>query len=275
MKRIILSIQLSITLLLFIAVSSYANDTNTVNLSKQAIGEIQRLEYQANEKTGYIIFKIDSELQNNSDQGIMEIQYQLRFLEKAGEEIVEVTCKFNGQDTPLKPGTSVTNNCSGAFKGEREPDSVSIEISKVITEEEMPPIYVPKAGDNLYQVLNDPNLENILEEPPVSVKMWIDHGGVVDEGVIESPEEIAEFVKAFTLVKIREETNIWVTDNYNGLIMEFANGDSYLISLNLHNLEYTIYGYEHIFTLMDAELFWEFIAKSTHPTESENFLVYD
>ena len=275
MKRIILSIQISIILLLFITVSSYANDTNTVDLSKQVIREIQGIEYQVNQKTGYIIFRIESELQNNSNQGIMEIQYLLHFFEKTGEEIIVSTCKFNGQDTPLKPGSSVTNNCSGAFKGEREPDSVSVEISKVITEEEMPPIYVPKTGDNLYQVLNNPNLENILEEPPVSVEMWIDHGGVVDEGVVESPEKIAEFVNAFTQVKIREETNIWVTDNYNGLIMEFANGDTYLISLNLHNLEYSIYGYEHIFTLMDAEPFWKFIAKSTHSTESESFLVYD
>ena len=275
MKRLILSIQFLITLLLFIAVSSYAKDTNAVDLSKQVIGGIQEIEYQVNEKTGYIIFRIKSELQNNSDQGIMEIQYLLRFFGNAGEEIIVSSCKFNGQDTPLKPGTSITNNCSGAFKGEREPDSVSIEISKVMTEDEMPPIYVPKAGDNLYQVLNNPNLENILEEPPVAVEMWIDHGGVEDEGVIESPEEIAEFVDAFTQVKIREETNIWVTDNYNGLIMEFANGDTYLISLNLHNLEYSIYGYEHIFTLMDAEPFWKFIAKSTHSTESESFLVYD
>lgn len=235
------------------------------DLTQKVEAAAASVEYRYNEKTHSVIFQIDTELTNHSDAGLMQIEYLITFLDENGEEMSHATPKFNGQDTPLKPGDSTVHYRGGQFKSDVIPSEISYEILKVTTEEEMPPVHVPKAGELVYQALNDPNLLNILEEPPVSVELWIDHGGARDEGILESPEEISEFVEAFTKVRIEEENGEWVTDNYNGLCMTFANGETYWISLILHNLEYNIYGEWHIFKLTDSEDFWKIMYDRTYP----------
>ena len=235
------------------------------DLTQDVEAAVANAEYRYNDKTHSVIFQIDTELTNNSDESIMEIEYRIYFLDKHGEEMDHATAKYNGQDTPLKPGDSVVHYRGGQFKLDEIPSGIRYEILKVTTEEEMPPIHVPKAGELLYQALNDPNLQNIMEEPPVSVELWIDHGGARDECILETPEDIAEFVEAFTKVRIESENGEWVTDNYNGLCMTFANGETYWISLLLHNLEYNIYGEWHIFKLTDSEDFWKIMYERTYP----------
>ena len=256
-----------ILLIMIITISLHlvCNVSAQNGLAGQIGANVTNVEYKLNDKTGSVIFHIDTELQNNSDVGIMEIQYRLRFLDKYGEEMQTAYGTFNGQDTPLAPGKTVSHFRGGQFKAEKKPADISVEVISALSEEELPPIYVPKAGDLVFQVLNNKNLENIKEEPPIVIKLWIDRGGARDEALLESPEEIEEFIDAFTQVRIREETNTFVTDNYNGLSMEFANGEYYWISLNLNNLEYQIYDTWHIFELTDDELFWQLMYGLTKP----------
>ena len=235
------------------------------NLTQKVEAAVASDEYRYNEKTHSVIFQIDTELTNNSDASLMEIEYRIHLLDDNGEEMDHATPKFNGQDTPLKPGDSTVHYRGGQFKSDVIPSGISYEILNVKTDEEMPPIHVPKAGELVYQALSDPNLQNILEEPPVSVELWIDHGGARDEGILENPEDIAEFVEAFTKVRIESENCEWVTDKYNGLCMTFANGETYWISLLLHNMEYNIYGEWHIYKLTDAENFWKIMYDRTYP----------
>ena len=259
-SRIILLIMIT-TICLYLV----CNVSGQSGLAGQIEANVTHAEYKQNKKTGSVIFHIDTELQNNSNVGIMEIQYRLHFIDKDGEEMQTAYGTFNGQDTPLAPGKTVSHFRGGQFTAEREPADISVEVISALSEEELPPIYVPRAGDYVYQVLNDKNLENIKEEPPVAIKLWIDRGGARNEALLESPEEIVEFIDAFTQVRIREETNTFVTDNYNGLSMEFANGEYYWISLNLNNLEYQIYDTWHIFELSDDELFWQLMYGLTKP----------
>ena len=259
-SRIILLIMIT-TICLYLV----CNVSGQSGLAGQIEANVTHAEYKLNKKTGSVIFHIDTELQNNSNVGIMEIQYRLHFIDKDGEEMQTAYGTFNGQDTPLAPGKTVSHFRGGQFTAEREPADISVEVISALSEEELPPIYVPRAGDYVYQVLNDKNLENIKEEPPVAIKLWIDRGGARNEALLESPEEIVEFIDAFTQVRIREETNTFVTDNYNGLSMEFANGEYYWISLNLNNLEYQIYDTWHIFELSDDELFWQLMYGLTKP----------
>ena len=235
------------------------------SLTQEVEAAAVNTEYRYNERVHSVSFSIDTELTNHSGTSLMEIEYLITFLDENGEEIGHATPRFNGQDTPLKPGESTVHYRGGQFKSDVIPSGISYEILKVTTEEEMPPIHVPQPGELLYQALNDANLQIILEEPPVSVELWIDHGGARDEGILESEEDIAEFVDAFTKVMIKEETGELVTDNYNGLSLTFADGETYWISLNLHNLEYTIYGEWHIFRLTDDEAFWNIMYERTYP----------
>ena len=236
----------------------------------QIEAKVTNANYKYNDKTGSVIFQIDTELKNNSETGIMEIKYRLHFLDKNGEEMETATGVFNGQDTPLAPGKSISHYRGGQFAAENKPNDIRFEVLSALTEEEMPPIYLPKAGDYVYRVLNNKNLENIKEEPPAAVKLWIDHGGARDEALLETPEEIASFVDAFTKVRILEETNVWVTDNYNGVSMEFPNGDYLWISLNLNNLEYEVYGSWHVYELTDDEDFWQQMYGLTKPVNYRN-----
>ncbi len=227
-------------------------------------------EYKANGKTHRVIYHVETELTNHSDTSLMEIQYRIHFLDENGEELGQASPAFNGQDAPLEPGESFIDYRSGQFESDGIPAGIRYEILKVSTEEEeeeMPPIHVPQPGELLYQALSDKNLQNILEEPPVFVELWVDHGGAGNEGILENAKDIAEFTEAFTQIRIEEETDEWVTDNYNGLSMTFANGESFRISLNLSNLEYPIYGEWHIFKLTDDGPFWQFMYEAVHPAE--------
>ncbi len=236
----------------------------------QIEAKVTNTNYKYNDKTGSVIFQIDTELTNNSNAGIMEIKYRLHFLDKNGEEMETATGVFNGQDTPLAPGKSTSHYRGGQFAAENKPNDICVEVLSALTEEEMPPIYLPKAGDHVYRVLNNKNLENIKEEPPIAVRLWIDHGGARDEALLETPEEIASFVDAFTKVRILEESDIWVTDNYNGVSMEFSNGEYLWISLNLNNLEYEVYGSWHVYELTDDEDFWQQMYGLTKPVNHSN-----
>lgn len=251
-----------------------AQGENSDELSEQITAKIKQSEYKLNEKTGSCIFQVNTELTNNSNAEIMDIQYRLHFLDKNDEEMSVATDHYNGQDTPLAPGKSAVHYRGGQFKATEKPKSITVEILSVKTTEEMPPIHVPQAGEYVYLALNDPNLENILKEPPVSVDLWIDHGGAREECKLTNPEDISKFVEAFTKIKIAEESEEWVTDNYNGLSMEFANGEHSGISLILYSLEYNIYGTWYLFRLADDGPMWQIIRTFTKPVVYDEYTIY-
>ena len=256
-------------LLIFTAGFSAGNINAQSDLAAQIEPEILKTGYKLNNKTGSVIFQIDTKLTNHSEIGIMDVIYKLTFFDKKGNEMGTAHGYFNGQDTPMKPGESVINNRSGQFYADQEPESVQVEVTEVKTEEEMPPVYLPRTGDYLYRALSDRNLENIREDPPVLIKMWIDHGGPRDEGEYSEPETITRFVDAFLQIRIAAETDISVTDNYNGFAMSFANGEFYVVRLNLTNLEYNVYGTEHIYELDNFGPFWGLMNDLTDPVDEE------
>ena len=48
-----------------------------------------------------------------------------------------------------------------------------------------------------------------------------------------------------------------MTDNYNGVGFEFADGSQYYMSLNLNNLETSINGNMHMYELENFGPFWK------------------
>lgn len=144
--------------------------------------------------------------------------------------------------------------------------AVRLSILSVKTAEELPPVHVPKAGEYLYQALDNEHVQNITGEMPVMFDLWIDRGGARSEGEITDPDTIRSLVDAFIKIRIREETDEFVTDNYNGFSMTFADGEQYSVSLNLYNLEYNIYGTYHIYRLGDFAEFWNLMILLTEDT---------
>ncbi len=229
--------------------------------------EVLEYSFTKNEKTGWSVFKINSRLENQTDAGLMKIGYELKLLDEDGEELDRIYWSWTGEEFPLTPGNSLENLSHGQIQIDKEVKQILIMVNSALTEEDMPPIHVPQPGEYVYQALNSEHLKNIANDPPVQFDLWIDRGGARWETSVTDPETIDRLVEALMRVRIFEETGIFVTDNYNGFSMTFADGSSYWVSLNLTSLEYFVYGNDHIYSLADFEDFWELMHELTEETD--------
>ena len=64
----------------------------------------------------------------------------------------------------------------------------------------------------------------------------------------------------FCAIKITDEVDEWVTDNYNWISFTWEDGSHTSISLNLCNLEYTIHSTPHTYELENLDAFWTYCA---------------
>lgn len=220
-------------------------------------------EYEMRPQMQSVIYRLEIALTNNSDQEIMEIKYQIRFLDQEGHELYSGWDVYNGQDTPVKPGETVIAEASARLEIEEEPASCEEKVLEVYTSEELPPIHLPQEGELLIRALSDEHMEHLAENPPVKIRMWIDRMGDLSEAEITDEKTIQEIIEAFSVIKIGKETWEVVTDNYNGLIFTFEDGTEVGISLNLKNLEYSIYHSCQYNELEDFEEFWSLMRNLT------------
>lgn len=220
-------------------------------------------EYEMRPQMHSVIYSLVTALTNNSDQEIMEIRYQIRFLDRKGNEICSGWDVYNGQDTPIMPDETVMAEASARLDIEEEPASCEEKVLEVYTSEELPPIHLPQEGELLISALSDKHMEHLAENPPVKIKMWIDRMGNLSEAEITDEKTIQEIIEAFSIIKIGKQTWEVVTDNYNGMIFAFEDGTEIRISLNLKNLEYSIYHSCQYNELEDFEEFWSLMRNLT------------
>ena len=230
-------------------------------------GEALDYSFERNEKTGSSVFHILCGLENSGSEAIMEIHYALTLLDVEGAELDEIKRTWNGQDTPLLPGEAIEHASGGQIKIDGEVADIRLSILSAATAEEMPPIHVPQPGEFLYQALDNEHIRNIDTEMPVMFRLWIDHGGDRSEAEITDPETIGTLVDAFMKIRIREETDESVTDNYNGFSMTFADGELCTVNLEMYALDYSIYGTQHLFRLDDFGSFWELMELLTEDAD--------
>lgn len=120
---------------------------------------------------------------------------------------------------------------------------------------ENPSTTLIKSGDYLYEVIDNDIIKDIKNNFPTAVYMRIDHGGNYKEVTITDKNEIENIVHEFVKVKIKEETQESVTDNYNAI--DFIFDDIEIsISLNLKNWEVSIDDQLHYFVLDDFDGLW-------------------
>ena len=201
-------------------------------------------------------------LENDSDEGIMQIVYTFSLIDENGEEFRSFAEVYDGEDTALPPHGKIDFCYDDITWGKQSvPAAVRIGISSVKTETELPPAHVPKTGDYLYKTLDDEKLANIREEMPVELTFHVDEGGYGQTAVFKAGDGLDEAVRRFCAIQIGEETGEWVTDNYNWIGFTWKDGSHSGISLNLYNLEYAIHSSFHMYKLENLDAFWSYCAE--------------
>ncbi len=189
-------------------------------------------------------------LENGSETGITEVTFRIRVLDEDGNEIGETTANYAGIDRVLQPGESTEVERLGCqLQFERPPVSGAVEILGYKTEAELPPVHLPCPGEFLYQALNDEKIAKIPEDPPVSITCHTDRGGAGHDAVYTEESGLKEALRAFCAIRIHGRTNVWVTDNYNWISLQWKDGTKRHIQLNMYNLEIHVQHREFIYQL--------------------------
>ena len=213
-----------------------------------------------NTKPEGFTYAFSGTLENNSDEGIMQVIYTFALIDENGEEFRSFGEVFDGEDTALPPHTKISFTHDGIKWGKQSvPAAVKIGVSSVKTETELPPAHIPKPGEDLYQALGDERLANILNEKPAELSFHIDQGGYGRTAVFKAGDDgFDKAVALFCAIRIGEESGEWVTDNYNWISIRWEDGSYSGVSLNMHNLEYTIHSSIHTYTLENLGPFWSY-----------------
>ena len=222
---------------------------------------LQKATAQRMKKPDRYEYTLSGTIENNSDEGIMRVVYTFGFCDKNGEEFRSFGEVFDGLDKAIPPHSTIDFSHEGIRWGAQSvPASVSIGISSVKTETELPPAKIPQPGDFLFQVFDDENLAGIREKPPRELSFHIDQGGYGRTATFEKGALLEKAVDLFCNIKISGETGEWVTDNYNWIRLTWEDGSETFVSLNLFSLEYPIHSMPHTYALEHLDEFWSYAA---------------
>ena len=200
-------------------------------------------------------------LENNTDEGIMQVIYMFALIDENGEEFRSFGEMYDGEDAAIPPHTKIDFTHDGIRWGPQSvPAAVKIGISSVKTESELPPAHIPRTGEYLYQTLGDEKLANILNEKPAELSFHVDQGGYGRTATFQAGAALDRAVELFCAIRIGEESGEWVTDNYNWIWFTWEDGSHSGISLNLNNLEYFVHTTPHTYVLENLGAFWSYCA---------------
>ena len=119
-----------------------------------------------------------------------------------------------------------------------------------------PAAHVPEEGEYLYMALDSEALRGLPERMPVRITVHVDQMGYGRDAVFQKGDGLDEAVNAFLKIRIGPDGAPMVTDNYNWFLLEWEDGTSCMIRLNLYAMEYYVNGCVHSYCLTDAEDFW-------------------
>ena len=93
-------------------------------------------------------YSFSGTIENNSDVGVMRVIYTFSICDKDGEEFRSFGIPYDGVNKAIPPHGAVSFSHDGIKWGAQSvPASVSIGISSVQTEDELPPAHVPQKGE--------------------------------------------------------------------------------------------------------------------------------
>ncbi len=206
-------------------------------------------------------YTLGGTIENNSDEGVMKVIYTFAFFDKDGTEFRSFAEVYDGEDQAIPPHSKMEFYHDGIKWGAQSvPKAVSIGISSVQTETELPPAKLPQQGEYLYRALGDENLANIQSNPPVELQFHVDMGGYGRTATFGPGAPLDRAVELLCNIKIGIRTDEWVTDNYNWIKLVWKDGSNTFISLNLRNLEYSAHSVSHTYELENLGGFWSYAA---------------
>lgn len=204
-------------------------------------------------------FTYDLVIENLSDVGIMQVNYDLIVYDRDGNELESFPLRYYGETSVIAPGEKYKIHSDNLRrKLDRNAAALGIQLKEVYDEQELPIVVLPQKGQYLYEVTGNAKLANIKNDPPCEIRFGIDRGGYLREAVFTDEAEIAEAVKLLTQIRIGEETNEFVTDNYNYISLLWADGSKAGISLNLYTFELNVRGTVHGYKLDGLGAFWDY-----------------
>ena len=219
MKKIITILHIAVLLLIIVSGSAAASERAlTVIGSPVTSGEVTVTleEATAVKKTKPVRYEYTfrGRIENNSDEGIMRVIYTFALADAKGEEFRSFAEVYDGEDKAIPPHTAISFSHDGIKWGAQSvPASVTVGISSVKTESELPPANVPHAGDRLYQALGDEKLAHIRENPPAELLFHIDQGGYGRTATFQKGSQLDRAVELLCDVTIGEAPGAMVTDN--------------------------------------------------------------
>ncbi|MBR4461069.1 MAG: hypothetical protein IKS51_00580 [Erysipelotrichaceae bacterium] len=226
--------------------------------------EIELIDISAkeNRNTGFTLIQLNALITNRSEKELTAVSYELQLLDENGELIKAYHRTYFGEDKSLSLNESVKDYMGFQDKLEKQPASFALKVTEVKDVEELPLVHLPLPDEFLYQAIGLERLENEL---PIKIYVRIDHMGAEDIAEIEDEETIRKLTDLFCNVKIANETDTFVTDNYNLVIFYFTDGTQKGISLNLYNLEIQNGHLGHIYELNDFGPFWKACTELAEP----------
>lgn len=214
-----------------------------------------------NPENGGFVYTLGGTLRNDTEEGIMQVLYTFALIDENGEEFRSFGITYDGEDKALEPHAETEFFYDDIKWGKQSiPAAVEIGISYVKTETELPPAHVPQEGEYLYQALGNEKLANIKADPPAELTFHVDQGGYGRTARFTEGEAFERALELFCEIRIGEESGEWVTDNYNGIGLTWADGSYTGISINLDKLEYWIHSTPHTYELENLGDFWDYCA---------------
>ena len=114
-----------------------------------------------------------------------------------------------------------------------------------------------QTGRYLYQTTECEKMFHLQSELPVKIRMLKDDGGSRQVKELTSSEEIEKAIRLFVQIRVGEETDIYVTDQYHSISLFFDDGEKIVFSLNGDNLEYRKNGKTELYQLQNIKQFWK------------------
>ena len=264
MKKIITALYAAVLLLIIASASAFASGKElAITGSPATVGGVtvtlEKATAAKKSDPDRYEYTFTGSIANNADEGIMQVIYTFALTDAKGEEFRSFGEVFDGEDEAIPPHTVVSFCHDGIRWGAQSvPSGVTIGISSVKTESELPPAKVPHAGEYLYQALGDEKLESIRQNPPSELSFHIDQGGYGRTATFQKGSQLDTAVDLFCDITIGAEPGTMVTDNYNGIRLKWEDGSETYIRLNLYDLEYDVHGMPHSYQLENLDAFRSF-----------------
>ena len=226
------------TMALALAASSAGGLSVAEETSEMEGVEARLVSAEAEVLDGITCLQVTGEIRNNAETSVTAVSFDLPLFDEKGRELYCFRGSYNGITKALPPGERADFALEGLRRRlDGEAASIGIRVTEVFDEAELPRAVLPERGQTLGEALGVPRLDRPEEDPPKRIRVILDQGGDTEEAVFVGVKELERASGYLAKIRIGEETDIFTTDSYNWIAVEWPDGEKLSIPLNLYSLE--------------------------------------